>query len=296
MKTKLVLILLLFGLQLNLIAQAKHDYKPNCCRLAGAKFTMEKSCYCAGCAEVDEKNRQAKEAEDKRVKAVIAQKEEEKRQKAIAEQKKQNEKLAEQRKKDNENVVHLGFGNSDKKIDKTSITSINKSNITKEKLEIVREGNEWDGSETYYLKNYLINKNGEKVLTISNAYLDNLDTWGVNNNLYEIRERLDIGYDSYFHKVTIIDEKGVKRIKREDVVMITPCNNGFYLLQVPVWKSNIWTDGWGRKGVYAYYQYILLDAKNNKEYPLMYITKPHSAIFPDDDYLLKTYNTTRAKK
>lgn len=116
MKTKLLLILLLLGLQLNLNAQEKHDYKQGCCKLMGKIFSRE-SCYCSGCAEVDEKNRQAKEAEDKRVKAVIAKKEEEKRQKAIEEQKKQNEKLAEQRKKDKENVLHLGFPKQDKKLE-----------------------------------------------------------------------------------------------------------------------------------------------------------------------------------
>lgn len=254
---------------MNAQAQVQHDYKQGCCKLVGKIFSSE-SCYCAACADNDKKNREAKEAEDKRVKAVAAKKAEENRQKAIEEKKKQDEKLAEQRKKDKENVLQLGFGNSDKKIDKTSIISNNKINTAKEKLEIIREGNEWDGSETYYLKNYLVNKNGEKILTISNAYLDNLDTWGVNNNLYEIRERLDIGYDSYFHKVNIIDEKGVKRIKREDVIKITSCNNGFYLLQVPVWKSDIWTDGWGRKGMNADYQFIVYDVKNDKEYPLNY--------------------------
>ena len=272
MKTKLIFAFLATGLYLNVNAQAKHDYKQGCCKLVG-KIMSAESCYCAGCAANDEKNRQAKEAEDKRVKQVIAKKEEEKRQKAIEENRKMNEKIAAERKNDKENVVQLGFAKPDKKIEKTSITSNNKNSPIKEKLTIVREGNKWDGNATYYLKNYLVNKNGEKILTISNAYLGNLDTWGENNNLYELSEKLEIGYNSYFHKVNIIDEKGVKRIKREDVIKLTSCNNGFYLLKVPIWKSEISTDGWGSKTVSADYQFIVYDAKNNKEYPLNYRTR-----------------------
>ncbi len=57
MKTKLLLVLLLIGLHYTAFAQVAHDYKPNCCRLAGATFTTEKSCYCSGCAAVGPKPR-----------------------------------------------------------------------------------------------------------------------------------------------------------------------------------------------------------------------------------------------
>lgn len=130
MKTKLLLILLLFGLQLSLNAQAKHDYKQGCCKLAGKIFSAE-SCYCAGCAEVDEKNRQAKIAEDKRVQAIAIKKAEEKRQKAIDENKKMNEKFAEQRKKNKENVVHIG------------VPKGNKVEKKEEKKEDLKETGEW---------------------------------------------------------------------------------------------------------------------------------------------------------
>lgn len=118
MKTKLLLVLLLIGLHYTAFAQVAHDYKPNCCRLAGATFTSEKSCYCAGCAAVDKKNAEAKAAEDKRVKEVVAKKEEEKKQKAIAEAKKQKEELEKKAKESKANVVHLGFGDAKKSEEK----------------------------------------------------------------------------------------------------------------------------------------------------------------------------------
>ncbi|WP_209389783.1 hypothetical protein [Chryseobacterium sp. RR2-3-20] len=112
MKTKLLLVLLMIGLHYTTTAQVAHDYKPNCCRLAGATFTSEKSCYCSGCAAVDKKNAEAKAAEDKRVQEVVAKKEEEKKQKAIAEAKRQKEELDKKAKDSKANVVHLGFGDT----------------------------------------------------------------------------------------------------------------------------------------------------------------------------------------
>ncbi len=113
MKTKLLLILLTV-LQLNLNAQVAHDYKQGCCKLVGEINDIE-SCYCAGCADTEKKNKQAKEAEDKRIKELSVKKAEEERQKAIEKQKKENEKIVQQNKDAKANTLHYEMASSDKK-------------------------------------------------------------------------------------------------------------------------------------------------------------------------------------
>lgn len=180
MKTKLLLVLLLIGLHYTAFAQVAHDYKPNCCRLAGATFTTEKSCYCSGCAAVDKKNAEATAAEDKRVKEVAAKKEEEKKQKAIAEAQKKKEEQAKKGNDSKANQVHLGFGDAKNSNNQKEVRSINS------KLK-----------ETHPSKN--ITK-GECVL---NQFPNNLPTRLMYSELYEFR--VDLAKPYKFWGINLVD-------------------------------------------------------------------------------------------
>ncbi len=270
MKTKLLLILLLLGLQLNLNAQAKHDYKPNCCRLAGAKFTMEKSCYCAGCAEVDEKNRQAKEAEDQRVKAVIAKKEEEKRQKAIADQKKQNEKLAEQRKKDKGNVLHLGFPKTEKNTPKPEVK---KDKITTDKR-FQLQTNERDGKAGFD------DANGEPIL-----YSDAYKYTKVQD--YLPRAIYPIGYGVVYFKdgsVDVVDYKGKRYLNDKTInEVFYVCDNWYLALE------DIKDKGWSNYSYIFKSAYFINISTNEK------VSVPIEGLFHKKNTGYATGSATRMK-
>jgi hypothetical protein len=274
MKTKLLLVLLMIGLHYTTTAQVAHDYKPNCCRLAGATFSTEKSCYCSGCAAVDKKNAEAKAAEDKRVKEIVAKKEEEKKQKAIAEAKRQKEELDKKAKDSKANVVHLGFRDTKKvKAEKTSI-AVNK-NIVKEKLTILEE--------VLNKKYSLINKYGDKILTITNGKISKLDDWADRQNLFLIEEY------SPEYSVNVINEKGEKLINKESISSIINCENGYFMV-------NTLSIGDGTS-TYDCYQGYMFSVENKTFYPLPNLTeKYNSTLVATEDFIKKEHFYPEAEK